>query len=239
MQLKYSVKVIENVTDTESTYLLRLERGASWPFDYDPGMFITVFIPRNEKPPLTRSYSIASPPSQKGYLELCIKRVEGGFGSNYLCDRKPGDVLDITKPLGVFTLKETGHKNILFLATGTGIAPFKSMIESIYENKLKNKQLWLFFGVRTQKDIIYRHRMEELAGITKDYFHYIVSLSREPLDSNWKGERGHIEDIIKKYIPDVNDTDAYICGLPVMVNETVALLEKLGIPEKYIFKERY
>ncbi|MGC8580755.1 MAG: ferredoxin--NADP reductase [Thermoplasmata archaeon] len=241
MPTKYNVKLIEKIQAGDSIYILRFERGNGWDFDYQPGQFVTAYIPREEKdkPMLMRSYSIASSPSNKKFFELCVKKVEGGPGSTYLCTREVGDIVEFTAPLGKFTMKNTPNKHMFMVATGTGIAPFKSMIEYIYEtNSMPGKEIWLFFGARTQKDLVYKELFENLASKHKN-FHYIPSLSREGMDTGWKGERGHIEIALEKHLTEPKNTDIYICGLPYMVNETIELGEKKGVPKEFIFTERY
>src|SRR2546421_4162079 len=116
------------------TYLIRFTFENEGVFDFEPGQFISLFAEKDGKS-ISRPYSIASPPESKDYLELCIKVVEGGFMSNYLHHVAPGTKLRSIAPLGTFVLLEPPDypiRDTVFVATGTGIAPFISMIGHIW-----------------------------------------------------------------------------------------------------------
>src|SRR5882762_3138358 len=124
-------------------------------FDFEPGQFISIFAEKEGKR-ISRPYSIASWPENKDYLELCIKIVEGGFMSNYLYHVPPGTKLQSIGPLGRFVIPEPIQYDTVFVATGTGVAPFISMLGHIWHQHLdEGHEFHVIFGVRYVHDLIY------------------------------------------------------------------------------------
>ncbi|MBN2601639.1 MAG: oxidoreductase, partial [Candidatus Marinimicrobia bacterium] len=95
-----------------------------------------------------------------------------------------------------------------------------------------------FFGARTQKDLFY---LDELRTLEKElpWFTFIPALSAEPEDSDWKGARGRITDIVKKFFPDCSHHEAYLCGSPGMIDASIEVLTKAGMPEAKIFFDKF
>ena len=183
-----------------------------------------------------RPYSIASPPQLKGAVELCLNRVEGGFMSNYLCDLKGGEGLTVDGPYGKFLVKEPIERGVLFTATGTGVAPFRSMIHGLFlSGKAEGKEIWLFFGVRYENAILYEEEWKKLAAEYSN-FHYIQTISRP---QTWTGEKGYVQEKIKKHTTDSSGFDNYICGLPKMVDDVRATCLEMGFPKEKIHVEKY
>lgn len=205
-------------------------------FDFVPGQFVNAMAPSNEDPNklIKRPYSIASAPYQKGYIDLVWKRIEGGFMTNYFWKLKQGDSLQIQGPLGRFTLKEPLPKRIAFVATGTGIAPFRSMIYHLfYQNT--DREVWLLFGNRYDTDILYH---EEWKALEKERpnFHYVPTVSRTP---GWGGEEVYVQKLLPKYLRTPQDTHVYICGLTKMINEVQETTLQMGFPKEQVFFEKY
>lgn len=198
--------------------------------NFKPGQFILVKAMIGGKH-VVKPYSIASPSSKKDYIELCIRKA--GLVSDYMCSLKPGDKLDVMGPAGHFVLKEL-QNDVIFVATGTGISALFPMINTIFE-KGTDKQVWLFFGNRTEDEIIYRDYFENLAQ--NKNFRFIPILSRA--DETWKGERGHVQDALRKYITDPSDMEIYICGVLAMVEEVAKIAEDMGFKKEKIYYEKY
>ncbi len=192
-------------------------------FDFLPGQFITLDLPISDKRQKRwRSYSIANAPSESNQIELCIVKKYDGAGSNYLFNLHVGDELTFKGPDGAFTLpKSIEEKTLVMICTGTGIAPFRSFIHYVINQKLNFKKMHLIFGARLEADILYRAEFEDLAK-QYDNFYYDIALSRE---ENWHGHKGYVHDIYKKiYSNDIEDTLFYLCGWTVMIDEAVANL---------------
>lgn len=206
-------------------------------FDFVAGQFISVREPRQDGKPITRAYSLASPPTPSNRFDLCLNRVSEGFMSNYLCDLEPGHDVHFNGPHGHFVLKPE-RKDAVFIATGTGIAPFRGMIHWLLadDSRHKGHQFWLVYGTRFEKDIYYREEFEQLA---KDHpnFRYVMTLSRPP--EGWQGAAGYVQDHVRTIVGDRKNMEAYICGLNNMVSANRQLLKELGWDRHQIIYERY
>ncbi|MBU0471281.1 MAG: hypothetical protein KKF65_01555, partial [Nanoarchaeota archaeon] len=186
-----------------------------------------------------RAYSIASPPphdmKHAEYIELIIKHVLGGKMTEYLFSLKEGVVIDLAGPLGKFVLKEPIQEGDIFMATGSGIAPFMSMLRKVFRDH-NPKEFYLFYGVRNESELIYE---EELIEWDKEHenFKLIICLS-EP-QTGWKGDVGYVQDKLSDYIDDFENKQAYLCGLPMMVEQSRDKLIELGVKSDSIYREIY
>ena len=231
---KYKTTVSKVIHETPTVVLLRLKFDGGVPFTFKSGQYIHVILEKDEKL-IYKPYSITSAPQEKNYIELCVKRVEGGFASNYLCDLKGGETITIMGPIGIFILKEPLTKEIFFVATGSGISAPLSMILDLLNSKFKEK-IALVFGNRTEDEIIYRKLLEKLEKENDNFKVYNV-LSRP--DSNWKGSVGHVQDVLQKIIKDPQNSDVYICGVVAMVEEVSKWAESIGFSRQKIHFEKY
>lgn len=202
-------------------------------FDFEAGQFVNILFESEDKP-IKRSYSIDSPPHWKGYLDLCIKKVAGGKATSYLWTLKEGGTLKIQGPLGRFTIRRPLPKSIIYVSTGTGIAPFRSTIHTLLNEKA-NVEIWNIFGNRYDEDVLYQQEFEELAKKNPN-FHNVFTVSRP---KTWKGETQYVQFMLKKYCPDPKDKHIYICGLTNMINDVVNVATELGYAKEQIFFEKY
>jgi glycine betaine catabolism B len=211
-------------------------------FDFKPGQFVTLDLPIHEKPnKRVRSYSIASAPDGTNTFELLIVLLEGGAGSTFLFnDVKVGDELTFRGPLGVFTLPETIDTDLYFICTGTGIAPFRSMLQHIHRHEVPHKDIYLIFGTRTQKDLLYFDEMRELEKSISQ-FHYLPTLSRE----KWEGCCGYVHAVYEDLIAQKKTGEAlpaskfYLCGWKNMVDEAKQRILAMGFDKKAVHLELY
>ena len=205
-------------------------------FDFKPGQFVTLDLPIHEKKNKRwRSYSIASEPNGTNEIELVIVWLEGGLGTNYLFNEiKEGSELILRGPLGVFTLPEIIEQDLFFICTGTGIAPFRSMIKNLRDTGKPCKNIYTLFGTRTRQDLLY---FEELKQLEKELsqFHYIPTLSREA----WEGRRGYVHDIYQELLADKRPASFYLCGWKNMIDEAKQRIQSLGYDRKCIHQELY
>jgi ferredoxin-NADP reductase len=172
-------KVIDIIQETHNTRRFYIEIPELDQFDFEPGQFITFDLPIHEKPnKRVRSYSIASWPNGTNVLELVIVLLEGGLGTTYLFTKVDvGSELTLRGPQGVFTLDDDIlKKEILMICTGTGIAPFRSMVHHIKNHNIPHNKIYLLYGTRTQKDLLY---YDEFKNFELEGFQYIPTLSRE------------------------------------------------------------
>ncbi len=205
-------------------------------FDFDGGQFVNIIIPETpERKQLKRAYSIASAPIWKGYLDLCIKLVPGGVGTGYLWTLKEGDKLTIQGPLGRFTAPNPLPKKLIYISTGTGIAPFRATIHVLLKNNAP-VEIWNIFGNRFVEDILYREEFEELAKKHKN-FHNVFTVSKPTPD--WKGEKEYVQHMLKKYVTSAEGALIYICGLKYMIEEVCKTAAEIGFTKEQIHFEKY
>lgn len=226
----YKIKLVENIKETPTVHILRWKPA---PFKYKTAQYIMIQLKdENGKLIKRKPYSLSSSPNDD-YLESCIKMIPDGFMSNYLGNLKIGSKLEIMGPFGFFLLDYPLKNDAIFLATGSGISALHGMIKYLFEMGT-DKEVWLFFGNRTKDEIIYRKFYEDLANKNKN-FHFIPVLSRE----DWDGKKGHIQDVMPKYIKDYGKHEYYVCGLYTMVNEVEKFLLQQGIDKNKIKHERF
>ena len=206
---------------------------------YKPGQYIQLEIPKYKlsSGPEFRAFSMASTPQKTKEVELYVGLVEKGIVSTYIhCYLKEGDELVARGPFGEFYYRES-DRDILMIATGTGLAPIMSILRYMQRENIHRKTT-LFFGTKLEDDL---YCMEELASLeTKlSSFTHIPTLSRVSDDSAWKGERGRVTALIEKKVPEGADLDVYICGNPQMVDSCLERLKEKGIPEDQIYFDKF
>jgi ferredoxin-NADP reductase len=207
-------------------------------FDFKPGQFVTLDLPiHQQKNKRWRSYSIASPPSNNNNFELLIKKFETGAGSSYLFDEiHKGSELSFRGPQGVFHLPAQLDKNIYFICTGTGVAPFRSMIMHIQQQQIPHHKITLVYGCRTQKDVLYEREFRQLENDMKG-FAYLPVFSREKAPHIRSGYVHAVyEELIKA---DPSPAYFFLCGWKNMIDEARQKLSDLGIDKKNIHFELY
>ena len=206
-------------------------------FGFVPGQWLSLKHAKTDGEEMTRAYSIASPPGENGRFALCLNRVQEGFMSNFLCDMNAGDEISCQGPFGDFTLRPP-MRDTIFIATGTGIAPFRSMLHWLLADASRHegRQLHLLFGSRTEQDIYYHDEFLRLAR-EHDNFHYLPTLSRG--SSEWKGLRGYVQEHVPGIVAGRAEMHAYICGLDEMIKANRELLKLQGWDRKSIRYEKY
>jgi ferredoxin-NADP reductase len=201
-------------------------------FTFVPGQFVSVNQVVNEKK-ITRAYSIASAPSETNRFELCLNLVHEGLLSPRLFEMRPGDTIDIRPPLGMFVLRNP-PRDVVFIATGTGIAPFRSILKGQLNEA--SQAFTLVFGVRYESHLMYRAEFEEMAR-KHPHFRFLPTLSR-PTES-WRGRSGHVQAHLQEAIGERRDIDVFLCGLKLMVDDVRNILKEMGFDRKQILFEKY
>ena len=192
-----------------------------------PGQFVS-FSGEFGGKKITRAYSTASAPHGNRF-ELCLNRVQDGIFSPHLFDMEPGTEIEMRGPLGHFVMKEPPNDSI-FVATGTGIAPFRSMLLGYLGNDTP-REITLVFGVRYEASLMYRDEFEQFEREHPN-FHFRPVLSRP--DENWKGLTGHVQPHVMEVLGERRDMDVYICGLKAMVDDMRAQLKEAGLQRTQI-----
>jgi ferredoxin-NADP reductase len=201
--------------------------------EFEPGQFAIVHVPKDGAV-VKRAYSIACPPHEEGVIELCIQHVDGGAASTFFWQLKQGMPVTLSGPHGRFTLKQPLTYEPVFMATGTGVAPFRSMLKHLFHLNV-TQDVWLLFGTRYEHSLLYEAEFRAMASL-KHNFHYIPTVSRP---KEWKGEVGHIQQTFQKYIPQTANKEIYVCGWLQIVKAIVQDLTASGVPKEQIHYEEW
>jgi CDP-4-dehydro-6-deoxyglucose reductase, E3 len=221
------ISVIEKLTDDIIKVILRLPPNSN--FNFNSGQYLNII-----KGNLTRSYSIANSSDHKNQLEFFIKKYTNGLMSEYFFkEAKINDLLRLEGPLGTFFLRDSTFKNIIFLATGTGIAPIKSILEGLEKSheQYQNKNLWVFVGARYKEDLFWKPNLDKLN------INYIPVLSRQ--DNDWNGAEGYVQDIVLNQQIDIENSQVYACGSNAMINSAKELFFKNNLNKNSFFSDAF
>jgi ferredoxin-NADP reductase len=241
-------KVIRIVDETASTRRFWIQVPELETFDFKPGQFVTLDLPIHEKPgKRIRSYSIASWPDGTNVFELVIVYLEGGAGTHYLFKEiKEGSDLQVRGPQGVFVLPEVIEKDLFFICTGTGIAPFRSMAHHLLNNNIAHKEIYLIFGCRKLGDWLYGPELTALSEKMPS-FYYLPTFSREefaegPLRTGYV--HAIYEEVCRNKMKAAASTTSlpasfYLCGWKNMIDEAKKRIQDLGYDKKAIHQELY
>lgn len=225
---------IENETDDTRRFWVQVPELSS--FDFIPGQFVTLDLPIHEKlNKRWRSYSISSWPDGTNVFELIIVLDKMGAGTPYLFEQVSiGSEFTFRGPQGVFTLKEALGNDVFMICTGTGIAPFRSMLHHIKNQNIPHKNINLIFGCRTKSTILY---YEEIKKLQEDIpgFQYIPTLSRE----DWEGKSGYVHHIYEALCAERNSANFFLCGWKGMIDEAKKRILDMGYDKKQIHVEIY
>jgi propane monooxygenase reductase component len=219
-----TVEAVEELT--ADIRLLRLR--PSEPLEYKPGQYVDIAIPGH--PDEHRSFSMAN--TEPDVLEFMIKLYPGGRFSGLLSDGsiKPGDELEVTGPYGVFTLRTSSPRRLLFIGGGAGMAPILSLLRSLSSSGSERGATY-YYGARTAADLFHLEQLAELPAS------FVPALSEDA--NGWAGETGLITDVVERLEADIAEVDAYVCGPPPMVEAAIALLEAKGVPESHIYFDKF
>ncbi len=222
------ISSIDYMTQDVIRVFLRLPPTAD--FWFIPGQYIEIIGPNG----IRRSYSLANAKFQEKILELHIRSVVGGAMSKYwFGEAKQNDLLRLNGPLGTFFLRQATGINLIFLATGTGIAPVKAILESLpsLPPSQQPKSVTVAWGGRQLKDLYIN--LNEKPSINK----YIPVLSRPP--NEWNGAKGYVQEVILGTNPDLTNSVIYACGSDVMIQSAKSSLMRAGLSDKFFYSDAF
>lgn len=217
-------RVSSNVLKVE----LRLPQNIG--FSYLAGQYIDLIGPEGVR----RSYSIANTNIHDGILEIHIREVLGGVMSEYWFGAaKENDLLRLNGPMGTFFLRNVADLDLIFLATGTGIAPIKAMLEQLssISGTYAPKSISVYWGVREESDLYWS---TSLLGAD---IQFSPVLSRP--SSEWRGIRGHVQDAVLNQKPLLKNTIIYACGSDAMIHAARKALVDAGLPENHFYSDAF
>jgi CDP-4-dehydro-6-deoxyglucose reductase len=223
--------------------VLRLQMPANEAFVYKAGQYIDVLLRDGAK----RSYSMANAPHRQAEvlgtgqpgIELHIRHLPGGkFTDPVFSTMKEKDILRVEGPFGSFFLREDSSKPMVLLASGTGFAPIKAMIEHL-QHKNSARPAVLYWGGRAKADL-YMHEWAQTAAAQWPLLRYVPVLS-EPSDGDgWTGRTGFVHHAVMHDLPDLSGHQVYACGAPVMVDAAQReLVQRCGLPAAEFFADAF
>lgn len=211
------VQALERLTD--DVIVVRLQLPATERMQFLAGQYVE-FLLRDGK---RRSYSIATPPHAEGPIELHIRHMPGGAFTDYVFGAREGqpvmkerDILRFEGPLGSFFLREDSDKPVVLLASGTGFAPIKAIVEHAAYTGI-DRPMTLYWGGRRPSDL-YMHALCEQWARDLPNFRYVPVVSSAQPQDEWDGRTGLVHQAVMADYPDLSDHEVYACGAPVMVN---------------------
>ncbi|SHE27157.1 Na+-transporting NADH:ubiquinone oxidoreductase subunit F [Tissierella praeacuta DSM 18095] len=233
-----TVEEIEDMTSVIKRLRIRLPEGEE--IKFKPGQFIQFKAPiyDGNDEEVYRAYSIASSPSDKGYIELFIGYVPGGKCTTYVHKHlKVGDTVQINGPYGDFYFHDDNDREVILVAAGTGIAPILSILKHMKEYNI-NRKARFYFGAKTPDDLFLLDYFKELEETLFD-FKFIPTLSRVSEEHNWTGEKGRVNNTIERHLESPENKEAYLCGNPPMIDSMVKALVNKGLPEELIYFDKF
>jgi len=241
----YRARVTHRREMASDLWAIRLNTGGQ--FNFVAGQYATLGV-RNEEKLVERAYSIVSSPYEEE-LEIFIELVPEGALTPLLYKLQVGDELSMRKiAKGRFTLDlKSGHRNHLLLSTVTGVAPYMSYLRALYKDSSENRfpadiHLYLINAASRSWEFGYHQEIAELAS-KSPWLTYVPTVSRPYEDTEWRGETGRVEDIIRKYTDlwelTGTDTTGYLCGHPQMIELGKGILLRRGFPKQSLKEEIY
>ena len=222
------VQTMEKLTD--DIMVLHLKLPANERMQFLAGQYIDI-LQKDDKP---RSFSLANAPHDDELLELHIRNIPGGSFTHHVFEEmKERDILRIKGPLGSFFMREDSDKPILFIASGTGFAPVKAIIEHALQSGT-TRPMYFYWGVRAQADL---YMLDKIKGWETEHgikFVPVVS------DEAWDGRSGFVHEAALQDFDDLSNYHVYACGSPVMVEAAhTAFTTQRGLPNEAFFSDAF
>jgi len=236
----YTVTIVSKEQVGEHIYFVRFSLPEDKEIHFEAGQTVMFKVPSGVNPDsigVNRSMSIASSPSKTQELLMCHDTKPMGPFSKWTIQSKIGDTIDIIGPLGIFTLDKESPRNKILIATGTGIAPFRSMLLDVFSNYALSTihyELFLYWGLRHETDIYWNDEFTDLAKRFPN-FHYYLTLSQP--QPSWSGLKGRVT----AHLDTIIDTNAeyYLCGSNDMIREVKEKLLDAHVPKEQIKHEAF
>ncbi|MCG8539176.1 MAG: FAD-binding oxidoreductase [Clostridia bacterium] len=235
-QYEYTVNFIKDVTSKIKYLSLNLPEGKE--IEFKPGQYIQILVPQYKEndEEIYRAYSIASSPASKNYIELFIGYT-GGICTTYIHKYlNAKDKVSIIGPFGDFYYRD-GSSEMIMVAIGTGLAPILSILRYMKEHKIDRKATF-YFGARTRDDLYALEEINELERALPN-FTFVPTLSRPTEKCDWTGDVGRVTNCLEKYLNNIEDKEAYLCGSPRMIDSVVDMLKERGMGEEQIYYDKF
>jgi CDP-4-dehydro-6-deoxyglucose reductase len=232
-KLPSRVAKIDRVAD--DVVVLSLQLPATERLQYLAGQYLEFMLKDGKR----RSYSMANAPHSDEHLTLHIRHMAGGLFTEHVFNTmKERDILRFEGPLGTFFLRDDSDKPIVLLASGTGFAPIKAIIEDAAHKKL-TRPMTLYWGGRRPGDL-YMHALCEQWAATLPDFRYVPVISDAAPEDNWNGRSGFVHRAVMEDFPDLSGHQVYACGAPIMVDSAKRdFVAQCGLPEEEFYADAF
>jgi len=232
---KFSARLSAIEKISSKVYLERFELIEPKEITFFAGQTIMLFV----APGINRSMSIASVPDEKNSLTLIHDISPNGPYSKWALAARVGDAMQFMGPLGIFVLDKESPRNKVFVATGSGIAPFYSMISDALSHCTLRPEpctLSLYWGLRREEDMFWRVEFEDLE---KQFSNFKFTLTLSQPTESWQGKKGHVEDHVFADIQNLSGSDFYLCGSKMMTDEMRSKLKVANVPAAQVKFEMF
>lgn len=228
---KFTVALKDKTQLNETFAQYRFELISPNHLTFIPGQYVSLKV---NDAGARRSYSIVSSPAIAHGFELLVEHIPDGVGSQFLQALELGGEVEVLAPLGMFVLDQT-EQEYVFVATGSGVAPFRSMILQLLQQEQSEKPITLYFGIRHATDLVWQQEFQELSTLFPN-FRFHPTISQAPTE--WPLCRGRVTDCLQ--VHDISLTAGYyLCGGASMITDVKALLQKRGIAQTQIHHEKF
>lgn len=236
---KLPTRVISMEERADDVAVLKLQLPSNAEFKFKAGQYVDFILRKGQR----RSYSIANAPGQSGTIELHIRHMPGGLFTDHVfgagdTSMKVSEILRMEGPLGSFYLRKETQKPIIFVATSTGFAPIKGMLEEMIRDGIK-RPVHFYWGAR-QPSGHYMNDLVQQWADGLDFFNYIPVCSQPAPEDNWHGAVGHVQEVVKRDFSELSGYEVYACGNPGMTVEAESLFcGEMGLPHDCFFADAF
>ena len=219
------LNITQETSDTKTFTLVFTNPADQEAFNYRPGQFVEISVLGVGEAPI----SITSSPSRKGFLELSIKRV--GQLTETIHALSPGSIVGIRGPYGNgFPFEDVSGDNILFVAGGIGLAPLRSLINYVFDNRPDYGDVKILYGSKNSGELVFTEELDRWSGMSET--EVLVTVDRG--DEHWQGNVGLVTTLIPRIKLTPESYSAFVCGPPVMIPFVIKDLLELGFREDKI-----
>lgn len=231
---------VERIRDlTHDIKELRIRLVEPETIEFRPGQYVQLEAPAygDNPDPVYRAYSVASSPDETDSIELIVRRVPGGICTTWVFEHlEEGQEVRFNGPYGEFRLSDADGKPMIWIAGGSGMAPFWSIVRYMKAHDIARPCRY-FFGAVAPRDLFLVEELNQLAK-ELDWFEFIPALSGQDLP-DWDGEKGLITAVVDRHVKEDPEQEGYLCGSAGMIDAAVKVLKAKGIPEASIFYDKF
>lgn len=227
-----SLQVVKVQSLCNGVHQLVLQGDALCNLEYWPGQYLNIDVGDGRQ----RSFSMANATCCEGEVQLHVREIDGGmFTQGKLLNLQQGDSLNVSMPAGSFYYHEKDWRPMVFVATGTGIAPLRAILESLLDNE-DCPPISLYWGMRSEADLYQQAEFEAWSSRLYE-FEFIPVLSQA--SAEWQGRTGYVQDAVASDFDDLSEHAMYLCGSPTMINDARRLFTERGADASFIYADAF